>query len=358
MKLEANIGEKEAYKAELRSMSLEELVIFVERLGEKGFRAKQLHQWIVKGVNSFADMKNLPKSLVGLLEESSYLQNADIIERLVSNDGTLKLLHKLHDGNVIESVMMTYKHGNSACISTQVGCRMKCSFCASTLNGMIRGLTAGEMLGQIYEIQNLTEKRIDHVVLMGSGEPLDNYDEVISFIRMACDENGLNLSGRNITLSTCGLIPEIIKLADEKLQITLAISLHNPFEEERSEIMPINKKYSIERLILAVDYYIQKTNRRVTFEYALIEGVNDSVKHAEELGRLLKGKLVHINLIPINTVSEKKLFPTTQNQIKRFKDILMDKYKINTTVRRELGSDINAACGQLRNRHIEEQNGN
>ena len=337
---------------EIRNLTQEMLTEQLVAMGEKSFRAKQVFEWINKGVQSFDAMKNLPKGLIEQLKAEYYLENASIIEQLNSEDGTIKSLHKLYDNNVIESVFMTYKHGYSACISTQVGCRMSCAFCASTLNGMIRNLTAGEMLGQLFEMQNITGKRIDHVVLMGSGEPLDNYDEVIRFIKMACSERGLNLSGRNITLSTCGIASQIYKLADEKLQITLAISLHNPFDAERTEIMPINKKYGIDKLIEAVDYYIGLTNRRVTFEYALIEGENDSDKHAEALGVKLKGKLVHVNLIPINAVKEKQMRPSQNSRINRFKTILMDKYNINTTVRRELGSDINAACGQLRNQHI------
>ncbi len=337
---------------EIRNLTQERLTEQLVAMGEKSFRAKQVFEWINKGVQSFDEMKNLPKGLIEQLKVKYYLENASIIEQLNSEDGTIKSLHKLYDNNVIESVFMTYKHGYSACISTQVGCRMKCAFCASTLNGMIRNLTAGEMLGQLFEMQNITGKRIDHVVLMGSGEPLDNYDEVIRFIKMACSEKGLNLSGRNITLSTCGIAPQIYKLADEKLQITLAISLHNPFDAERTQIMPINKKYDIDKLMAAVDYYINLTNRRVTFEYALIEGENDSDKHAEALGVKLKGKLVHVNLIPINAVKEKQMKPSQNSRINRFKSILMDKYNINTTVRRELGSDINAACGQLRNQHI------
>lgn len=337
---------------DIRNLTQENLNEQLISMGEKAFRAKQVFEWINKGVQNFDAMKNLPKDLIEKLKANFNLENARIIEKLVSEDGTIKSLHRLADGNVIESVFMTYKHGFSACISTQVGCRMNCAFCASTLNGMIRNLTAGEMLGQIFEIQNLTGNRIDHVVLMGSGEPLDNYDEVLRFLKMACHEKGLNLSGRNITLSTCGIVPQILKLADEKLQITLAISLHNPFDSERTAIMPINKKYALKDLLASVDYYIEKTNRRVTFEYALIDGENDSDKHAEALGAMLKGKLVHVNLIPINAVKEKQMKPSQNSRINRFKTILMDKYNINTTIRRELGSDINAACGQLRNQHI------
>ncbi len=334
---------------DLRNLTKEQLMELAIKLGDKAFRGKQLYEWITKGVSSFDEMTNMPTSFKQKLADSSYLDNYKILEHHVAKDGTIKALGALHDGNIVESVFMTYKHGNSACISTQVGCKMKCTFCASTLNGVVRSLTAGEYLGQLYALQKLTGKRINNVVLMGSGEPLDNYEASVRFIKMACDEEGLNISGRNITLSTCGLVPEIMKLADEKLQITLAISLHNPFQEERAEIMPITRRYGIKALIEAVDYYIKQTGRRVTFEYALIDGINDSNLHAEQLGVLLRGKLVHINLIPVNAVKEKAYRPTQNDKIYGFKSLLMDKYNINTTVRRELGSDINAACGQLRN---------
>ncbi|MBM7562166.1 dual-specificity RNA methyltransferase RlmN [Fusibacter tunisiensis] len=337
---------------DLRNISLAELEAYIIGIGEKKFRAKQVFDWVTKGIATFDAIHNLPQGLVKRLEEDFILDNYKIVDQLASEDGTLKVLGALYDGNIVESVFMTYKHGHSLCISTQVGCKMKCSFCASTLNGVVRNLSAGEMMGQIFALQNLTGKRIDNVVLMGSGEPLDNYDETLKFIRLATFEKGLNLSGRSITLSTCGLTDKIRRLAEEKLQITLAISLHNAIESERLEIMPVTQKNSIQDLMRAVDYYISMTNRRVTFEYALIQGVNDSEKHAHELGCLLKGKLVHVNLIPINAVQEFNFHPSTNYQINGFKKILLDKYKVNTTVRRELGSDINAACGQLRNKHL------
>jgi len=337
---------------DLRSETQDSLKEALIDLGEKAFRAKQIYEWIVKGVTSFEEMKNLPLSLREQLGKLYYLDNVKISEQFKSEDGTIKMLNVLKDDEVIESVYMTYKHGQTACISSQVGCKMKCSFCASTLNGMSRNLLAGEMMGQIYEMQNITNTRINHVVIMGSGEPLDNYVETLKFIKMACDESGLNLSARNITLSTCGLVPEIKRLADEQLQITLAISLHHPMQSEREKLMPIAKKYNLDDLMSAVDYYTEKTHRRVTFEYALIEGFNDKDEHAHALAKRIKGKLAHVNLIPINSVKEKEYYAPKSHQIKRFKQILEDKYKISTTIRRELGSDINAACGQLRNQHI------
>lgn len=337
---------------DIRNMSQEQIAELVVALGEKAFRSKQIFDWVSKGVSSFDEMTNVSAALREKLAQVCSIDNYKIVEELKAKDGTVKVLGALKDGNVVESVFMTYKHGHSACISTQVGCKMKCTFCASTIGGVVRSLTAGEYIGQIFALQNLTGERVNNVVLMGSGEPLDNYDETVRFIKMATNPLGLNMSIRNITLSTCGLVPEIYKLADEKFGITLAISLHNPFQEEREEIMPITKRYSIKELVKAVDYYIEKTGRRVTFEYALIEGVNDSMLHAGQLGVLLRGKLVHVNLIPVNAVIEKDYKPTQIDKINRFKMELLDKYHINTTVRRELGSDINAACGQLRNSKI------
>ena len=340
---------------DFRNLDLAALKEWAILNGEKPFRATQLYEWITKGVVSFDEMLNVPKSFRTKLAEAGYLDNFRIVEAQTAKDGTIKVLGALHDGNLVESVFMTYKHGHSICISTQVGCKMGCTFCASTIGGVTRNLTAGEYLGQIYALQNLTGARIDNVVLMGSGEPLDNYDETLRFIKMSTDSKGLGLSGRSITLSTCGLAAGIKRLAMEKLQITLAISLHNPFEGERQTLMPITKRYSISDLMDAVDVYLQTTNRRVTFEYALIAGVNDTDAHAEKLGQLLKGKLVHVNLIPVNAVKEKDYAPTASDKIFRFKNILTDKYRINTTVRRELGSDINAACGQLRAKHLKKE---
>ncbi len=336
---------------DVRGMSLEEMTAFLTGLGEQGFRAKQVYGWVTKGVASFEEMLNLPKSLIEKLRANAIIDNCKIIKTVKSSDGTIKTLSELSDGALIESVFMSYKHGFSACLSTQVGCRMQCTFCASTLGGMVRHLTPAEYMGQIYALQKMSGERISNIVLMGSGEPLDNFDATAQFLALATDERGLNLSARNITLSTCGLVPEIKRLADLGYPITLAISLHNPFQEERKAIMPISKRYPIESLLEAVDYYVKTTGRRVTFEYALINGVNDSIEHAKALGALLKGKLVHVNLIPINAVSERAYLPSEMTNIQKFKQVLSERYTVTTTIRRELGSDINAACGQLRNEH-------
>ncbi|MCD6436132.1 MAG: 23S rRNA (adenine(2503)-C(2))-methyltransferase RlmN [Clostridiales bacterium] len=336
----------------IRELKLEEIEKLVVDLGEKKFRAKQIFQWIhQKGIFEFKQMKNIPKNLIEKLEESYYLQNMDV-EKISESaeDGTKKILFKFKDNEVVETVLMKYKYGNSICISTQVGCRMGCKFCASTIGGLKRNITAGEMLGQVYEVNRTIDKKINHIVLMGSGEPLENFDEVIKFLKMINHLEGYYLSLRNITISTCGLIPQIKKLADKKFQITLAISLHGATNETRSKLMPINNKYPIEELLSAVDYYIEKTNRRVTFEYAMIKDLNDSISEAKILGKLLKHKLVHVNLIPINNVEENQFYPSDEKQILKFKSIL-EKTGINVTIRRELGSDINAACGQLRNNY-------
>jgi len=339
---------------DIRNCSFEEIQNYVVKIGEKKFRAKQIFKWIhEKNILSFDEMVNIPQNLIGKLKQDFYVDNV-IVKKVVTSDkdSTSKYLYELKDNNVIESVLMKYKYGNSICISTQVGCRMGCKFCASTIDGLRRNLTVGEMLGQIYTMNRKIDKNINHVVLMGSGEPLENYDNVIEFLRVINDPIGYNLSVRNITISTCGLVPEIKKLADEKIQVTLAVSLHSANDIIRESLMPINKKYNIKMIIEAVDYYIEKTSRRVTFEYALMKNINDSKEHAKSLGELLRGKLIHVNLIPINAVEESEFYPTDEKQIMRFRNIL-EKMGINVTVRRELGSDINAACGQLRNRDIE-----
>ncbi|MDK2866471.1 MAG: rRNA (adenine2503-C2)-methyltransferase [Clostridiales bacterium] len=343
----------ECVLTDIRQLSAAELREAIVSIGEKAYRTDQIYTWLAKGITQFEDMRNLPGALIEKLKQQYRIDNVKIVSALTSQDGTVKLLNALYDGEIVESVFMRYKHGNSACLSTQVGCNMKCAFCASTVDGCVRNVTAGEMLGQIYAMQNHTGEHINNVVLMGSGEPLDNYDETLKFIHLACDEKGLNLSGRAITLSTCGLAPQIRKLAEEQLQITLAISLHNAIDEERREIMPVTKAYSIDNLMGAVAYYIEKTHRRVTFEYAMIDGVNDTMAHADALGRRLRGMLVHVNLIPVNAVKENQFFPPQNSKINVFMKRLVDKYNINTTVRRELGSDINAACGQLRRQHLE-----
>lgn len=340
-------------KLELRGQHVSTLEVLCQELGCPKFRAKQIFKWVNKGVKSFDEMSDLPKDLREKLATRSYVNSAEIVQVLNSEkDGTRKYLFKLNDGNVIESVLMRYKHGNSVCVSTQVGCRMGCRFCASTIDGMVRNLTAGEILGQILDIQNDIDERVSNIVLMGSGEPLDNFNEVIRFLEIVNHKDGLNVSQRHITLSTCGIVPKIYELADLKYQITLAISLHSALNEERSELMPINKSYPIEALLDACDYYAEKTGRRITFEYALILGKNDREDKAKELAKLLKGRLCHVNLIPVNPVKERGYEASDNQSIEKFKGVLK-RAGVETTVRRELGSDINAACGQLRKSHLE-----
>lgn len=343
-------------KADLKSMSLEELQIFMGEIGEAKFRAKQVFEWLhKKQVSSFDEMTNLSKSLREKLNETGKISFAHAVEKYVSKqDNTTKYLFALENDNIIESVLMIYSYGNAVCISTQVGCRMGCTFCASTLDGVERNLTAGEMLSQIYEIQKDTGERVSSVVLMGSGEPLDNYDNVLKFIRLANDKNGLNLGQRHITLSTCGLIEKMYLLADESLQITLAVSLHAPNDEIRNRIMPISKKNDYERLIEACKYYSDTTKRRITFEYAMISGVNDSIDCARELSERLRNMLCHINLIPVNDVKERNYKKSSSETVESFAEFLNSR-GIETTVRRKLGSDINAACGQLRKGYLEKR---
>ncbi len=340
-------------KTDILSFNQEELVKFVNTLGEKKFRADQIFDWLHnKNVSSFEEMKNISKATIAKLDELTYIPKLVIEDKLVSNeDGTVKYLFELKDGNYVESVFMKYKHGNAVCISTQVGCKMGCTFCASTVNGFIRNLTAGEMLGQIYEIQKDTGERVSNVVLMGSGEPLENFENVIKFIENVNSEKGLNISQRSITLSTCGLVDKMYELAEMKLKINLAVSLHATNQETRESIMPIARKFELDELLKACKYYGDVTKRRVTFEYALIHGVNDSVIQANELGRKIKGSLSHVNLIPVNKVSENNFEKSKSRAIKDFANILKS-MGIEATIRRELGSDINAACGQLRNSKI------
>lgn len=342
-------------KFELRGQRISSLEAICETLGCPKYRAKQIFKWVNKGVVRFEDMSDLPKDIRQKLEERAFIASGKILEVVHSQaDGTRKYLFELNDGNIIESVLMKYKHGNSVCVSTQIGCKMGCKFCASTLDGMVRQMTSGEILGQILDIQNDIGERISNVVLMGSGEPLDNFAEVVKFLEIANHKEGLNISQRSITLSTCGIVPKIYELADLKLQITLAISLHSALNEERTELMPVNKSYPIEALLEACDYYTEKTGRRITYEYALILGKNDKVEKAKELAKLLKGKLCHVNLIPINAVKERGYEASDNQSIEKFKSVLK-KAGIETTIRRELGSDINAACGQLRKSKMDEK---
>lgn len=340
-------------KKDLRDFELESLVEVMKINKIPSFRGKQIFEWVHKGIESFDEMNNIPKALKEQLSENFMISNMSVLEVMKSrSDGTRKYLLKLQDGNVIECVFMKYKHGNTLCISTQVGCRMKCSFCASTIHGLERHLTAGEMLGQIYTVQNDTKERISNVVLMGSGEPLDNYDNVMKFLRLVNHPKGLNISMRSITLSTCGLVPKIKELMSEKLQLTLAISLHATTDEKRSSLMPVNKSYPLKELLETCKEYTKFTGRRITFEYALIASENDSEDEAHKLGQLLKDIHCHVNLIPINPVKEKDYKATSNENARAFQAVLK-KYHIEATIRRELGSDIDAACGQLRNKHID-----
>ena len=302
--------------------------------------------------------KNLSKDLREKLKANYCINMPKIVEIYKSKiDGTRKYLFQMQDGSIIESVLMKYNHGNSVCISSQVGCRMGCKFCASTIDGLERNLLPSEMLGQIYTIQKHLGERISNIVIMGSGEPFDNFDNFNKFVKLITSENGLNISSRNITVSTCGLVDRIIQLADMKLQITLAISLHSPNDELRRTIMPIANKYSINQIIEACRYYFEKTGRRITFEYSLIEGVNDSEAQAMELIDLVKGLNCHINLIPVNPIKERDYRHSSKEYIKKFQNIL-EKNRINATIRREMGADINAACGQLRKSYIDEYSKN
>ena len=331
------------------NFTLEELQGWMKENKESAFRAKQVFSWIYKDVWNFDDMKNIPGALKEKLKENFIIDIPKIVEVYESNvDDTKKLLLSMQDNNLIECVLMKYKHGNSICISTQVGCRMGCKFCASTLGGRIRNLTAGEILSEIIVAQNYLGERISNIVLMGSGEPLDNYDNVVKFLELVNAEYGLH-----ITLSTCGIVPKIYELADLELSVTLAISLHAFSDEKRKEIMPIAKKYSISEILEACEYYINKTGRRITFEYSLVAGVNDGKEDAKSLSKLLKGMLCHVNLIPVNEIKENTLKRPSKKNILEFEEILKDN-GIEVTVRREMGTDINAACGQLRRSYLEE----
>ncbi|MGL5868779.1 23S rRNA (adenine(2503)-C(2))-methyltransferase RlmN [Clostridium chrysemydis] len=336
-------------------LTLEEFTEWLKANGESGFRGKQVFSWIYKEVWNFDEMKNIPKSLKEKLKQNFKISIPKIVEAYESKlDGTIKLLLALEDGNIIETVIMKYKHGNSICVSTQIGCRMGCKFCASTIDGRVRNMSSGEILSEVMVAQKYIGERISNIVLMGSGEPLDNYDNVIKFLREVNAEYGLNIGQRHITLSTCGLVPEIYKLADEDMQVTLAISLHAFSDEKRKEIMPIANKYSIKEILDACDYFINKTKRRITFEYSLVKDVNDSKEDSKSLGKLLKGILCHVNLIPVNEVKENSFKRSSAKAIEVFAETLKG-CGVETTVRREMGSDIDSACGQLRRSYLKSQ---
>ena len=340
---------------DIRNCNEEEMIALAIELGEKSFRGKQLFEWVHgKQVQSFDDMTNLSSAFRDRLKEKYLVSGMTIAQKQVSRKkDTAKYLFALEDGNVIESVWMKYKHGNSVCISSQVGCRMGCTFCASTLTGLTRHLTAGEMLSQIYEIQRETGERVSNVIVMGMGEPLDNYDNLIRFVRLLSHEKGICISQRNITVSTCGLVDKIYDLMKEHLQITLAISLHAPNDEIRRKTMPVANRYSMEEIFEVCRAYFKETGRRITFEYSMIKEVNDREEHARELAKRCQGMNCHINLIPLNEVKERDCLRSEDADISRFR-IILEKNRINVTIRREMGSDIDAACGQLRKKFLDQ----
>lgn len=341
-------------KIDIVSLSLEELEQEMLKISEKKFRAKQIYEWLhIKNASSFNEMTNVSKELRIKLDEFFCIKQLIIKKRLeFSIDNTVKYLYGLEDGNFVETVLMNYNHGNSICVSTQVGCKMGCKFCASAIAGYVRNLTASEMLAQVYFSEKDSDKKISRIVLMGIGEPLDNFDNVIKFINLITDKNGHNLSQRHITLSTCGLIPEIIELANIDLNITLSISLHATTNKQRNKLMPVNTKYNLEDLMEACKLYSEKTKRRITFEYAVISKVNSSYEDALMLSKLIKNINAHVNLIAVNTVKERSFY-ATEKSVKQFKEML-EKLGVNATLRRKLGTDINAACGQLRREESEE----
>ncbi|MBS7061791.1 MAG: 23S rRNA (adenine(2503)-C(2))-methyltransferase RlmN [Eubacterium sp.] len=341
-------------KIDIKSLNYDELADYIVSIGEKKFRAAQLYSWMhEKLACSYDEMTNISDKLKKVLKENTLYTCLEPVRVQESQiDGTKKYLFRLYDGNLIESVFMRYHHGNSVCISSQVGCKMGCRFCASTLNGCVRNLEPSEMLDQIYRIQSLTGERVSNIVIMGSGEPMDNYDNVVKFLGLINSEKGLNISQRNITVSTCGLVPRIKQLAELKLQITLAISLHAPNDELRKTMMPIAYTYSIEQIMDACRYYLLQTARRISFEYSLVKGVNDSPECAKQLIKLVHGMNCHINLIPVNPIKERDYEQSEKNSIHNFKEIL-EKAGVNVTIRREMGRDIDGACGQLRQNHIE-----
>lgn len=341
-------------KKDIKSLSLDEILTWIKANELPAYRAKQIYEWLHKyGVADFSEMSNISKDLRNSLSNEFYISVCSVKDKFVSAvDGTVKYLFQLNDGEFVESVIMKYKYGYTICVSSQVGCKMGCRFCASTLAGFKRNLTAGEIESQIHTAQKDLDIRISHIVLMGIGEPLDNFEQVIRFISNVNHENGLHISARNITLSTCGIVPGIQKLMDLDLQITLTISLHAPNDRIRSQIMPVNDKWHINEIVSMCKKYTAKTSRRVSFEYTLIKDVNDDEQCAEELSALLKGMLCHLNLIPVNNVEERKNIRSSDQAIRKFLRILQ-KNGINATIRRTLGSDINASCGQLRRKKTE-----
>ncbi|MDT8859077.1 23S rRNA (adenine(2503)-C(2))-methyltransferase RlmN [Alkalihalobacillus sp. MEB130] len=340
------------------SLKFEDLQEWLKEQGEPQFRATQIFEWLYqKRVTTFEDMLNLSKDLREKLKASFTITTLKIVTRQVSSDGTVKFLFELHDGYSIETVVMRHDYGNSVCVTTQVGCRLGCTFCASTLGGLKRNLEAGEIVAQVLESQRAmdeVEERVSSVVVMGIGEPFDNYDELVPFLKTINHEKGLNIGARHITVSTSGVVPKIYKFADEKMQINFAISLHAPTTEIRSKLMPVNRAWPLEKLMESIRYYIETTGRRVTFEYGLFGGVNDQEEHAHQLAELIKGIKCHVNLIPVNYVLERDYVRTPREQIFAFEKVLKSK-NVNVTIRREQGHDIDAACGQLRAKERKEE---
>ncbi|MDR0125922.1 MULTISPECIES: 23S rRNA (adenine(2503)-C(2))-methyltransferase RlmN [Bacillus] len=340
------------------SFELHEIKEWLKEHGEKPFRAAQIFEWLYeKRVTSFDEMSNLSKELREKLKDQFAITTLKTVIKQTSQDGTIKFLFELHDGYTIETVLMRHEYGNSVCVTTQVGCRIGCTFCASTLGGLKRNLEAGEIVAQVLKVQQAldeTDERVSSVVIMGIGEPFDNFEEMLAFLKIINHDNGLNIGARHITVSTSGIIPKIYQFADEQMQINFAVSLHAPNTEIRSRLMPINKAYKLPKLMEAIEYYIQKTGRRVSFEYGLFGGVNDQVHHAEELADLLKGIKCHVNLIPVNYVPERDYVRTPREQIFLFEKTLKEK-GVNVTIRREQGHDIDAACGQLRAKERQEE---
>ena len=341
-------------KKDIASYNFEELKEEMLAIGEKPFRSKQIYSWLhEKLVDSFDEMTNLSKQLREKLERDYVIRKVDVSVHQISKvDPTEKFLFELEDGNMIESVLMKYNYGNSVCISSQVGCRMGCRFCASTIDGLERNLTPSEMLRQVYRIQKVSGERVSNIVIMGSGEPLDNYDNFVKFVHMVSDEHGLNISQRNITASTCGIVPNIYRLAEEGLQITLALSLHGSNQEKRRTLMPVANKYALEEVLEACDAYFEKTGRRTTYEYSLVKGVNDTPEDAKELIGMLRHRNCHLNLVPVNPIKERDFKKPDRKNAEEFKNKL-EKSGINVTIRRERGSDIDGACGQLRRRKMQ-----
>lgn len=329
-------------------MTLEQLENFVKEQGQPKFRAGQLFQWLHgRQVDSFSEMTDQPKSFLSVLEQECTIERLAVQQCQISKDGTRKYLFSLPDGNCIETVWMQYSYGNTVCVSTQVGCRMGCRFCASTQGGKVRDLTAGEIAGEIYAVMKDTGQRVSHIVLMGIGEPLDNFENVLDFLSIISSPKGVNIGMRSISLSTCGLVPKIKELAQKKLQLTLSVSLHAPLNDMRSKMMPVNDAYPVEELIAACREYQNVTGRRISFEYSMVRGVNDSPQTAKKLAELIRGMGAHVNLIPINPVDGSPFTATDAAAVKRFQETLT-KLGVNATVRRRLGTDISAACGQLR----------